>query len=40
MAGVARLELATFGFGDQRSTDWNYTPINKFVFVYHSKYNI
>ena len=28
MAGVARLELATVGFGDRCSTNWNYTPSN------------
>ncbi len=26
MAGVERLELPTVGFGDRRSTNWNYTP--------------
>ena len=27
MAGVERLELPTVGFGDRRSTNWNYTPL-------------
>jgi hypothetical protein len=25
---VARLELATIGFGDRCSTNWNYTPVD------------
>ncbi len=29
MAGVERLELTTVGFGDRRSTNWNYTPANE-----------
>jgi hypothetical protein len=28
LAGVARLELATIGFGDRCSTNWNYTPVD------------
>ncbi len=26
MAGVERFELPTSGFGDRRSSRWNYTP--------------
>tara|TARA_R110002167_G_scaffold57840_1_gene163541 strand:- start:734 stop:952 length:219 start_codon:yes stop_codon:yes gene_type:complete len=29
LAGVARLELATIGFGDRCSTNWNYTPVDE-----------
>ena len=29
MAGVEGLEPATVGFGDRRSTNWNYTPANE-----------
>ena len=29
MAGVERLELPTVGFGDRRSTNWNYTPTKR-----------
>ena len=33
LAGVERFELPTYGFGDRRSADWNYTPRN-FIYVW------
>ncbi len=33
LAGVARLELATIGFGDRCSTNWNYTPVDVLDFA-------
>ncbi len=29
LAGVGRLELTTCGFGDRRSTNWSYTPVDE-----------
>ncbi len=34
MAGVERLELPTVGFGDRRSTNWNYTPAMAVHYTY------
>ncbi len=34
MAGVERLELPTVGFGDRRSTNWNYTPILQYLTIH------
>ncbi len=34
MAGVERLELPTVGFGDRRSTNWNYTPAMASHYTY------
>ena len=33
LAGVARLELATIGFGDRCSTNWNYTPVDEWHYA-------
>ncbi len=33
LAGVARLELATIGFGDRCSTNWNYTPVDEMHYA-------
>ena len=33
LAGVGRLELTTCGFGDRRSTNWSYTPVDETYYA-------